>query len=81
MTSGYSRNDLNSYYNSNFTESTKSSTINMTYRFPRSKWSLSTNLNIAQRTQDSTLTVSFPNVTLTMSQTYPFKRKKAVGDE
>ncbi len=81
MTSGYSRNDLNSYYNSNFTESTKSSTINMTYRFPRSKWSFSTNLNIAQRTQDSTLTVSFPNITLTMSQTYPFKRKKAVGDE
>ena len=81
MTSGYSRNDLNSYYNNNFTESTKSSTINLTYRFPQSKWSLSTNMNIAQRTQDSTLTVSFPNVTLTMSQTYPFKRKKAVGDE
>ena len=81
MTSGYSRNDLNSYYNSSFTESTKSSTINLTYRFPRSKWSLSTNMNISQRTQDSTLTVSFPNVTLTMSQTYPFKRKKAVGDE
>lgn len=80
-TSGYSRNDLNSYYSSSFTESTKSSTINMTYRFPQSKWSLSTTMSIAQRTQDSTLTVSFPNVTLTMSQTYPFKRKKAVGDE
>lgn len=80
-TSGYTRNDLNSYYSNAFTENTKSSTINMTYRFPNSKWSLSTTANIAQRTQDSTLSVSFPNFTLTMSQLAPFKRKRAVGDE
>ena len=80
-TSGYTRNDLNSYYSNAFTENTKSSTINMTYRFPNSKWSLSTTANVSQRTQDSTLSVSFPNFTLTMSQVYPFKRKRAVGDE
>ena len=80
-TSGYSRNDLNSRYNSGFTENTKSSSINMTYRFPQSKWSLSTTANISQRTQDSTLTVSFPNVTISMSHVFPFKRKRAVGDE
>ena len=80
-TAGYSRNDLNSYYSSAFTENTKSSTINMTYRVPNSKWSLSTTFNINQRTQDSTLSVSFPNITLTMSQTAPFKRKKAIGAE
>lgn len=80
-TSGYSRNDLNSYYSSAFTENTKSSTVNMTYRFPNSKWSLSTTANVSQRTQDSTLTVSFPNITLTMSQLAPFKRKRAVGAE
>lgn len=80
-TSGYTRNDLNSYYSSAFTENTKSSTVNMTYRFPQSKWSLSTTLNVSQRTQDSTLTVSFPNLTLTMNQTRPFKRKRAVGAE
>ncbi len=80
-TSGYSRNDLNSYYSPSFTENTKSSTVNMTYRFPQSKWSLSTTMNVTQRTQDSTLAVSFPNVTVNMQQTYPFKRKKAAGDE
>lgn len=80
-TSGYTRNDLNSYYNSSFTENTKSSTVNMTYRFPGSKWSLSTTANISQRTQDSTLAVSFPNLNITMSQTAPFKRKKSVGGE
>lgn len=80
-TSGYTRNDLNSYYNNSFTENTKSSTVNLTYRFPQSKWSISGTMNVAQRTQDSTLTVSFPNFTLTMSQTAPFKRKKMVGSE
>ncbi len=80
-TSGYSRNALNSYYSSSFTENTKSSSVNMTYRFPQSKWSISSTLNLSQRTQDSTLTVSFPNFTVTMAQTYPFKRKRAVGDE
>jgi len=80
-TSGYTRNDLNSYYSPSFTENTKSSTVNMTYRFPGTKWSLSTTFNVAQRTQDSTLTVSFPNVTVSMSQLAPFKRKKAIGAE
>ena len=80
-TSGYTRNDLNSYYSNAFTENTKSSTVNMTYRFPNSKWSLSTTASVSQRTQDSTLSVSFPNITVSLSQVYPFKRKRAVGDE
>ncbi|MDE7143149.1 MAG: LPS-assembly protein LptD, partial [Muribaculaceae bacterium] len=80
-TSGYTRNSVNSYYSSAFTENTKSSTVNLSYRFPQSKWAVSTSLNISQRTQNSTLAVSFPNFNVTMSQTNPFKRKKAVGDE
>lgn len=81
-TSGYTRNDLNSYYNSNsFTENTKSSTVNMTYRFPGTKWAASASMNISQRTQDSTLAVSFPNLNVTLSQVAPFKRKKAAGAE
>lgn len=80
-TSGYTRNDLNSYYNSSFTENTKSSTVNLTYRFPESRWSISTTANIAQRTQDSTLAVSFPNVNVTMNQYAPFRRKRRVGGE
>lgn len=78
-TSGYSRNDLNSYYSNSFTENTKSSTVNLTYRPPGSKWSFSASANISQRTQDSTLAVSLPNLNITMSQIYPFKRRRAVG--
>lgn len=80
-TSGYSRNNLDDYYSQNFTENTKSSTVNMTYKFPGTKWSLSTTASVSQRTADSTVSVSFPNFTLTMSQLAPFKRKHAVGDE
>lgn len=80
-TSGYSRNDLNSYYDQSFTENTKSSTINMTYNFPGTKWSLSTTASVSQRTQDSTLSVSFPNLTVSLAQIAPFKRKKSAGGE
>lgn len=81
-TSGYSRNNLNSYYDPNqFTENTKSSTVNMTYNFPNSPFSISTTANITQRTKDSTLAVSFPDFTLSMSRVYPFKRKNPVGAE
>lgn len=80
-TSGYTRNDLNSYYSNAFTENTKSSTVNLTYRPPNSKWTISATANIAQRTQDSTLSVSFPNLNVALAQTAPFKRKRAVGGE
>ena len=81
-TSGYNRNDISAYYTtSQFTENTKSSTVNLTYKFPNSKWSISANANINQRSNDSTLSVSLPNFTVTMSQINPFKRKRAVGSE
>ncbi|MFG6423629.1 MAG: LPS-assembly protein LptD [Paramuribaculum sp.] len=80
-TSGYSRNDLNSYYNSAFTENTKSSTINATWRPAGTKWTVSGNMNLSQRTQDSTLTVGFPSITASYSQFFPFKRKNGVGKE
>lgn len=80
-TSGYTRNDLNSYYSNSFTENTKSSTVSLTYRIPDTKWSIATTANIAQRTQDSTLNVSFPNLNVTLSQVTPFKRKHRVGSE
>lgn len=80
-TSGFTRNDLNSYYSSSFTENTKSSTVSLGYRFPGTKWNIAATLNVSQRTQDSTLSVSFPNLNVTMSQTAPFKRKRSVGGE
>lgn len=81
-TSGYTRNDVGSYYDPNqFTQSTSSSTINYTYRVPNTPLSISATANITQRTQDSTLNVSLPNLNISLSQIKPFKRKSASGPE
>lgn len=81
-TSGYNRSNINSYYNVQANaENTTSSTVNYTQRFPDSPWSLTANMSITQRTKDSTLQVSLPNISISMSRIYPFKRKQRVGKE
>ena len=73
-TSGYNRSNVNSYYNPNlYSENTKSSTINYTQRFPDSPWSLSMSANLTQRTSDSTISLTAPQLTVSMSSVYPFK--------
>ena len=74
-TSGYNRSNINSYYNPElYSENTKSSTINYTQRFPDSPWSLSMSASLTQRTQDSTISLTAPELALTMSSVYPFKQ-------
>ena len=81
-TAGYNRSNINSYYNVQANaENTTSSTVNYTQRFPDSPWSLSANMSITQRNRDSTLVVSLPNINVSMSRIYPFKRKQRVGKE
>jgi len=73
-TSGYNRSNINSYYNSNlYSENTKSSSINYTQRFPDSPWSLSLTANLTQRTSDSTISLTAPQLTVNMSSVNPFK--------
>ena len=81
-TAGYNRSNINSYYNvQQNAENTTSSTVNYTQRFPDSPWSLTANMSITQRNKDSTLQVSLPNINVSMSRIYPFKRKQRVGKE
>ena len=73
-TSGYHRSNINSYYNANlYSENTKSSTINYTQRFPDSPWNLSMSASLTQRTSDSTLSLTAPQLTVSMSRVFPFK--------
>ncbi len=81
-TSGYNRSNINSYYNPALTsENTKSSTISYTQRFPDSPWSISATASIQQRTKDSTMSITLPDLTVNMSRINPFKRKNPVGKE
>lgn len=82
-TSGYNRSDVNSYYrpelNSN---NTKSSNITFSKRFPQiPSLNLSGSVNVAQRTKDSTINLSLPNINISYSRFNPFKRKNPTGDE
>lgn len=73
-TSGYNRSNINSYYNPDlYSENTKSSSINYTQRFPDSPWSLSMTASLTQRTSDSTISLTAPQFTVSMSSQYPFK--------
>lgn len=80
-TSGYERSNTRSLYSNEMTQSTKSSTINATYKIPNSLWNISASTSISQRTTDSTLVVTLPDLSLSMSRWNPFKRKKAAGAE
>ena len=74
-TSGYNRSNINGYYNPElYSENTKSSTVSYTQRFPESPWSLSMSASLTQRTKDSTLSLTAPELALSMSRIYPFKQ-------
>ena len=80
-TSRNNHRDLSRLYSREASNNTKSSSVNITQRFPDSPWSLSATMNINQVSRDSTIAATMPNVSINMSRIYPFKRKNAVGDE
>lgn len=80
-TSSYDRNNLNMAYTPAGTSNTKSSSVNVTQRIPNSPWSISASMNIAQRSRDSTISMTLPSLMVTMSRIQPFKRKESVGEE
>ncbi len=81
-TSGYNRSNINSYYNpAQNSENTKSSSVSYSQRFPNSPWSISASMQVNQRTKDSTISLTLPNVSINMSSIYPFKRKNPIGKE
>ena len=81
-TSGYNRSNINSYYDvAANSENTTSSSISYTQRFPDSPWNIGLSMNLTQRTKDSTLNVTLPSLTVSMSRIYPFKKKQRTGKE
>lgn len=75
-------NSLNQYYDyQSRTQNTKSSNVTYSYRHPTKPFSINSNFSISQVSRDTTLSVSFPNVAIAMSQLYPFKRKEQVGEQ
>lgn len=80
-TTSYNRNQLNEIYSGDYTNNTKNSTVTMTQRFPNSPFTLSANMSAAQISRDTTVSLTLPNLTVSMSRIYPFKRKEVIGSE
>lgn len=81
-TSSYERNNLTSMYNpESYTQSTRTSSLSYSKSFPNIGLTLSGSFNLSQNVRDSSISVTLPNLTVSLNRFYPFKRKKMVGKE
>jgi hypothetical protein len=81
-TSSYERNNLTSMYNpQSYTQSTRTSSVSWGTKFSSLGMSLSTTFNLNQNMRDSTIALTLPDLNISVANFYPFKRKKAVGNE
>lgn len=81
-TSSYERSNINNLYNSQaMTQNTKTSSVSYTRTFPDQHLSISATANIAQTMKDSSIAVTLPDLNISLSTIFPFKRKHQVGEE
>ncbi len=81
-TSSYERSNINNLYNPQaMTQNTKTSSISYSRSFPDIGLTIAATSNIAQTMRDSSISLTLPDINISLSNIYPFKRKKAVGDE
>ena len=81
-TSSYNHNSLSTLYNPMVSgQNTKNSSINYSRTFAGTPFRLSASIDATQTSADSMVTMSLPNISISMNRIYPFKRKKRVGAE
>ncbi len=81
-TSSYENDNLTAMYNPQArSQSTRTSAVDWSTNFSSIGMSLSLSTHLSQRVQDSIVSISLPELTLSISQFYPFRRKKAAGEE
>lgn len=78
----YERNNLTSMYNPQaMTQSTRTSSVSMQTRFSSIGMSLGLTTNLNQNMRDSTIELTLPDLNVSISRFFPFKRKHAAGKE
>ncbi len=81
-TQSYEQKNLTSLYNPTLrSQATRTSSVSYSRNFPSIGLSLSSSMNLSQNMRDSTMSVSLPSMNLSLQRIYPFKRKKAMGQE
>lgn len=78
----YERNNLNSMYNpQSYTQSLRTSSVNWSTSFSSLGMTISGSANLSQDMIDSTVSLTLPDLNISVSRFYPFKRKHMAGKE
>ena len=81
-TASYERSNLNSLYNPVLnSQSVRTSSVSYSRTFPNIGLTISATTNISQSVQDSIVSLTLPNLSVSLAKKYPFKRKKRAGEE
>ena len=81
-TSSYEQNNLTSMYNPQTrTQSTRTSSVSWSTQFSSIGMSINAGMRVNQNMRDSTIGMSLPELSISVAQFYPFKRKKRAGEE
>lgn len=81
-TSSFDRNNVGSIINPEvLATNTKRSSISYSRRFPNTPFNFSSSLLHSQNSRDTTISLTLPDITLTMNRIYPFKQKRRIGKE
>ena len=80
--SSYERNNLNSLYNpQTLSQSTRTSSVSWGTSFSSIGMTLSSTMNLTQNMRDSSIAITLPDLNVSISRFYPFKRKHSAGKE
>ena len=78
----YERKNLESMYNPlSYTQSTRASSVSFSHTFPDIGLTISGSGNLTQNMRDSSIAVTLPDLSISLSRFYPFRRKHQVGKE
>lgn len=78
----YERKNLESMYNPlSYTQSTRASSVSFSHTFTDIGLSISASANLTQNMRNSSIAVTLPDLSISLSRFYPFRRKHQVGKE
>ncbi len=78
----YEKSNLSSWYDPQlYSQSTRTSSVSYSRTFPNQNLTISSTFNVSQNTRDSIISLTMPDLNISLGRTYPFKRKKVVGKE
>lgn len=81
-TSSYERTNIGNMYNAQaMSQNTKTSSVSYSRNFPDQHLNISSSANIAQSMKDSSIAITLPDLNISLSTIFPFKRKHPVGNE